>query len=284
MKKILSTVVTILVVAFAVINGENISNEKSNNIKQVTNIEKPEFKIHFIDVGQADSILIESNHSFMLVDAGNRGDGDLVTNYLEKQGVTDLEYVIGTHAHEDHIGGLDDIIRNFKIRNFFMPNVISTTKTFESVLDELLLKNMKFQTPKINDTFILGDASFKIIHVGDEDNNLNNTSIVIKVKYKDTSYLLTGDAESEVEQLMIDVDADVLKIGHHGSNSSTSDDFLKRVSPQIAVISAGADNKYGHPHQETLDKLSNINVYNTINNGTIVMISDGENISVETEK
>ena len=220
----------------------------------------------------------------MLVDAGNNGDGDLVVNYLKEEGVSELKYVIGTHAHEDHIGGMDNVIREFDINRFFMPNVMTTTRTFETVLDELLNKQIKFETPNINDEFNLGDTKIEIIHVSESESNINNTSIVTKVTYKDTSYLLMGDAEEEVEHEINNIQADVLKLGHHGSRSSTNEEFLKMVNPQIAIICAGQNNKYGHPHKETLDKLKNINTYSTMDNGTIVLTSDGQNISVETEK
>lgn len=284
MKKLITFIITILIVAYTLITSDFSMLETENEIKQVTNIENGEFKIHFIDVGQADSILIESNNEFMLVDAGNNGDGDLVVNYLKEEGVSELKYVIGTHAHEDHIGGMDNVIREFDINRFFMPNVMTTTRTFETVLDELLNKHIKFETPNINDEFNLGDTKIEIIHVSESESNINNTSIVTKVTYKDTSYLLMGDAEEEVEHEINNIQADVLKLGHHGSRSSTNEEFLKMVNPQIAIICAGQNNKYGHPHKETLDKLKNINTYSTMDNGTIVLTSDGQNISVETEK
>ena len=249
-----------------------------------------QLKVHFIDVGQADSILIQQGNNAMLIDAGNNEDSETVKNYIAKQGIKKLDYVIGTHAHEDHIGGLDYVINNFEIDKIYMPKATSNTKTFEDVVTAIKNKEMKITTPVPGDSFKLGEADCKILAPNSASyKDLNNYSIVIKVTYKNNSFMFTGDAEaiSETEMLNkgFDVKADVLKVGHHGSSSSTSDEFLKKVSPKYAVISAGKDNDYGHPHKEIMKKLkdSGIAVYRTDESGTIIFTSDGNNISFNTK-
>ena len=258
-------------------------NENSNAV----NLSKDELKgikISYIDVGQADSILIEINNENMLIDAGNNADGKNLVEYLKNENINSFKYVIGTHAHEDHIGGLDDIILNFNIEHFYMPNVISTTKTFEDVLDALEKKQVRFETPNIGDKYNLGEAIIDIIYVGDESStNLNNTSIVIKITYKNAKFLFVGDLESDMEKLLLnqDIKCDVLKVGHHGSNTSSSDEFIKKVNPSLGIISVGKNNSYKHPKQVTLDILEkyDVKVLRTDELGTIIVTSDGNQIN-----
>lgn len=213
--------------------------------------------IYFVDVGQADCILISNNDHYMLIDAGNNEDGPKLVNYFKGMGISKFDYVIGTHAHEDHIGGLDDIINNFDIKTFYMPDVSQTTYTFESVLDALERKNIYFETPKEDNSYKFGNSSFTVLSVGTDSTDLNNTSIVLKLTYGNNSFLFTGDATSSVERKILDKDisADVLKVGHHGSQYSSSANFLKTVYPKYAVIQVGKNNEYGHPKSITLNKL-----------------------------
>lgn len=245
-------------------------------------------KVYFIDVGQADCILINNNQEYALIDAGNNEDGKKLVEYLNSLGVNSFKYVIGTHAHEDHIGGMDDIIENFNIEHFYMPDVITTTKTFEDVLEALEKKKILFETPEVDATFSLAETKFKVLYVGKEKSDLNDSSIVLKMNYGNTSYLLTGDATNEVEKEILEKDlkSDVLKVGHHGSQYSTHAQFLKKVSPNYAVIQVGKDNNYGHPKDVTIKKLEAIGtkIYRTDRDGTIVLSSDGENITFETVK
>ncbi len=249
-----------------------------------------DLSVYFIDVGQADCILVKDNDEYALIDAGNNEDGMKLVNYFKSLNITDFKYVFGTHAHEDHIGGMDNIIDNFNIENFYMPNAITTTKTFEDVLDGLDRKKIKFQTPNVNDDFKLNNATFKVLHIGDNKKDLNDTSVVLRLEYGNTSYLLMGDATSNVEKDLlnnnINLKSDVLKVGHHGSNYSSTIDFLNRVKPEYAIIEVGKNNSYNHPRQETLDKLKDINaeVYRTDLDGTIVATSDGNSIKIETIK
>lgn len=243
-------------------------------------------QIWFLDVGQADSILIQNGDANMLIDAGNNEDGKKLVSYFQSLGIESFQYVIGTHAHEDHIGGMDDIIDNFNIDTFYMPNAITTTATFESVLDSLEAKNIAFQTPSIDSIFKLGNATIDVLYVGTDDSDLNNTSIVLKLTYGNTSVLFMGDAEKEVETIIEkkDISADVLKVGHHGSNTSSSKTFLEKVNPSYAIISVGTGNSYGHPSNTTIQNLENqnIQIYRTDENGTIIMTSDGTNITFQT--
>lgn len=251
-------------------------------------------KVHFIDVGQADAILIQQQDQYMLIDAGNNGDADLIVNYLEKQGVKKLQYVIGTHPHEDHVGSLDTVINTFDIENIMMPKATANTKTFEDVISAIKSKGLKITTPKIGDQYTLNEGEWRILAPsGSEYKDINNYSIVIKYTFGEHSFLFTGDAEEQSEEEILSnsigdiksLQSDILKIGHHGSNSSTSEEFLNAVNPRYAVISAGKDNKYGHPHKEILDRLtkSNIEVIRTDEKGTVVFTSDGKDLSYETE-
>lgn len=241
-------------------------------------------QITFLDVGQADSILIQNKGESMLIDAGNNEDGPLLVKYFQEQQITNFKYVVGTHPHEDHIGGLDDIIDNFQIGILYIPDAITTTKTFTDVLDAIESKNMTYTVPTIGNTFSLGDARIKVIYTGTDTTDLNNTSIVLKLTFGTTSFLFTGDATKKVEEKILrqDVKADVLKVGHHGSEYSSSTNFLDKVHPKYAIISVGKGNKYEHPTQTTLDKLNqrNIEVHRTDESGSILMTTDGNKITI----
>lgn len=267
-------------------NTKKMQNEgEKNNLAIKSNL-----KIHFIDVGQADSILIEQDKKYMLIDAGNNGDGKLVKNYLIKEGIKSLEYVIGTHPHEDHIGGLDYVINDFNIGKIYLPKATSTTKTFQDVVVAIKNKGMKAAVPKPGDTFNLGTAKCTILAPNSSEyKDLNNNSVVIKLEFGSNSFLFTGDAEDISEKEILakgfNVKADLLKIGHHGSHSSTTGEFLSKVNPKYAVISCETGNDYGHPHKETVDKLKNKNipVYRTDEQGTIIATSNGKTISFNTK-
>ena len=254
-------------------------NEEVSNALTLSNESLNGIKVSYLDVGQADSILIQVNDEAMLIDAGNNNDGNNLVKYLKSKNISNFKYVVGTHAHEDHIGGMDDIINNFNIEHFYMSDAITTTKTFEDVLDALEKKQIRFETPNIDDEFDLGEAKLKVIYVGNDASNLNNTSIVLKLTYKNIRFLFTGDLESSVEKNILDKDiqADILKVGHHGSSTSSSEKFIKTVNPSYAIISVGKNNSYKHPNKKTLDILSkyNVKVLRTDELGTIIFSSDG---------
>ena len=245
-------------------------------------------EVYFLDVGQADSILIRNNDDAMLIDAGNNEDGKLLVDYFKKLGITNFSYVVGTHPHEDHICGLDDIINNFNINNIYLPNAITTTKTFSDIIDAMDNNNLMYKVPRIGDVFSLGDAVIEVIYTGTDTSDLNNTSIVLRLDYGETSFLFTGDATDKTEKLILNknIDVDILKVGHHGSKYSTIDEFLNKVNPEYAIISVGIPNSYGHPSNETITKLNNknIDIYRTDKKGTIVISTDGNNINITNMK
>lgn len=247
-----------------------------------------DLNIYYFDVGQADCILIQNKNHNMVIDAGNNADGKYIVKAMKSIGVEKIDYLVGTHAHEDHIGGMDDIIRNFEINTFYMPEIITTTKTFEDVLDALEEKQVPFDTPEIDKSFNLGDAIVDTIYVGDDDTDLNNSSIVLKVTYGRNAFLFMADAETKVEKKIMnkDISADVLKVGHHGSSNGTSKEFLQEVNPTYAIISVGKGNDYGHPHKATLKRLNNQNVkvHRTDKENTIIVTSDGNNITISTKE
>lgn len=273
------------IILYTLLSNDEITIEKQENKKTDSN-NTDVVKVEYIDVGQADAILIENNKKYMLIDAGNNEDGDLLVNYFKDKNITDFEYVVATHPHEDHIGGMDNIIKNFNIKNYYMPDCYTTTKTFEELLDALEEKNLSFETPDIDSEFLLGDALFKVLYTGTDKRDLNNISIVLRMTYKDVSFMFTGDATNVTEKKILakDLQSDVLKVGHHGSQYSTSDEFLDKVNPKYAIISVGTGNVYDHPKDITLNKLKGIEVHRTDKEGTIRVISDGKNIDIETFK
>ena len=270
---------------------DTVFRESTNieeNINGNIDTEGELLKVSFLDVGQADSILINANNKYMLIDAGNNEDGEKLVTYLKSLGIEKFDYVVGTHAHEDHIGGMDNIIDSFDIGTFYMPDVITTTKTFEDVLDSLEKKNLNFDTPQIGSTFDLGKTKIETIYVGNDSKNLNDSSIILKLAYGNISFLFTGDTESDIEKTLLnkDIESDVLKVAHHGSNTSSSNAFLKKVNPKYAIISVGAGNSYGHPKSVILDRLEKLGtkIYRTDELGTIIVTTDGEKIEVSNIK
>ena len=246
-------------------------------------VENADLMVYFLDVGQADSILVKSNSEYMLIDAGNNEDGPKLVKYFESLGIEKFKYVIGTHAHEDHIGGMDDIINNFDVETFYMPDVITTTKTFEDVLDALDRKNMYFDVPVIGSNFNIGNSLVDVVYFDNNEEDLNTTSIILKLNYKNISVLFTGDTTSDVEKVIMnkDLESDVLKVAHHGSRYSSSSSFLRKVKPKYAVISVGVNNSYNHPHDEAINRLNKLGteIYRTDELGSIVLVSDGNNIN-----
>lgn len=247
--------------------------------------------VHFIDVGQGDSILLESDDEYVLIDAGERDFGDEVSDYILERGADELKYVIATHPHSDHVGGMRTVLNEIDTENFITVETDSATNTWTKLLSTVESLNINYIDAQSGDTYTFGNASFTILApLSDDYDGYNNYSVVTKVTCGDISFMLTGDAEKESEYEMVasgvDLSADVLKCGHHGSSTSTTAKFLKAVDPAYAVISCGKDNEYGHPHKETIQKLNTLGcqILRTDKMGTIVAYTDGTTLSFSTEK
>lgn len=247
--------------------------------------ESGSFTVHFIDVGQADSALVTCDGHSMLIDGGNADDSNLVYSVLQRETEGHLDYVVGTHAHEDHIGGLSGAFEADTADVTFCPVTEYDSKAFRNFKTRADERGGGITIPAVGDTFTLGEASVTVVAVNSVPEDTNNTSIVIRIVYGDTSFLFTGDAEQETEEKILesgqDIESTVLKVGHHGSSTSTSQAFLDAVSPTYAVISCGKDNSYGHPHSETLAKLASagVEVLRTDELGDIYCTSDGTEVT-----
>lgn len=277
--------IIIAVAVFQLLTDENDPDLQAHDNGDLT--------VDFIDVGQAEAILITTSEGkTMLIDAGDNSDEDDIVDFLNKKGIKKLDIVIGTHPHADHIGGLDAVIHNFKIGEFYMPKVSHTTKTFEDVLLAVKEKGLTIKTAKAGVTLGLDHRMSveMVAPVKDSYSDLNNYSAVVRLKYGTMTFLFTGDAEKISEDEMVaegyPLNAVVLNLGHHGSNTSTTDEFLAAVNPKYAVISSGKDNKYGHPDKDIIQKLedNNIEYFNTQTDGTITAVTNGQDIEWHTEK
>lgn len=287
--------ILIILLAFLIINNQdkikNLFNQNNNqNQNDYINTNNDLLKVHYLDVDQGDSIFVElPNNETMLIDAAESYQSENIINYLKNLNYQKIDYVIGTHPHTDHIGGLKDIINTFEIGKIYMPKVVSTTKTYESLLMAIKDKNLKINTAKAGTSIIDTDA-LKINILAPNNSiytELNNYSVVTKITYGTTKFLFMGDAEKLSEnEIKENVTADVIKIGHHGSNTSSSIDFIKKVNAKYGIISVGLNNKYNLPKEETITNWENsgTKIYLTSTNGTIRASSDGTNIKIESEK
>lgn len=267
--------------------GETQSVTREND--NVNNLDSDEMKVHFIDVGQGDSIFIElPNTKTMLIDAAENEYADRITNYIYSCGYNTLDYVVATHPHSDHIGGMADVIGAFNVENVILSPATHTTKSYTNMLKAIDDSGAKVKIGVAGtEIFSDGDLSAVVIAPVTEDySDLNNSSVMVMLTYGSRKFLFTGDAEnSEENTITADIDCDVLKVGHHGSSTSTSRAFLTAASPEYAVISCGMGNSYGHPHTETLDRLkgAGVKIYRTDLQGDIIMTCDGENITVNVD-
>lgn len=301
-KKLINSIISTIIVIIIVLISQNqeiqnyISNITSNSISEngiSSTIQESEngtktivigsgdvnnennLHVYYIDVGQADSILILNKNQSALIDAGNNDDGQDVVNFIKSKGITQLDYVIGTHPHEDHIGGLDDVINNIDADKIYLPKIQTNTKTYEDVLQAIQNKNQKISSFNKGNKFTIGDANLEVMTDSIlNKENLNLSSNIIRMEFKGTSFLFTGDAETENEKNIEWTQTDILKVGHHGSTTSTSQSFLNQIKPKYAIISVGKDNDYGHPKEKILQRLEKIGteVFRTDECGTIEII------------
>lgn len=241
-----------------------------------------ELTVHFIDVGQGDSILVQTpNGRTMLIDGGKREAGEKVVSYLKSLDINEINVVVATHPDFDHIGGLIDVIDHFEIGQFINSGKDHTTETYEKLIEKIFIHNIPYVEVESGNSIVLDeDVSIKILYADGDAEETNDSSIVIHVQYGEVSFLLTGDATTNIEDELIslyDLSSTILKAGHHGSNTSSSLDFLQAVQPDITILSYGEDNSFGHPHKQVLNNLNKIGttIYSTAEDGTIIISTDG---------
>lgn len=270
----------------------NVGQEAVNTVaKQPIKVVDGELQMHAIDVGQGDSILFLEKEKAMLVDCGTKANGEKVVEYLKSLGITKIDVLVGTHPHDDHMGGMANVIRNFEIGTLYALDHSEdgiTTMWYQEFLDAVIEKEVNWVFPKVGDEITLGQMVAKVLAPLEKDKeNQNNNSIVLRASYGNTDILLTGDAEQEVEKALIkentELTSEVLKVAHHGSDTSNSKAFLEKVNPQYAIISSKTGNTYGHPKKKVMDLLQamRIKVYRTDEQGSIIMKTDGESIKFE---
>ena len=246
--------------------------------------------VHFIDVGQADSILLECGGEFLLIDGGNKDDGQLVVSYLQQMGVEELEAVVCTHAHEDHVGGLPSVLAVYPTGAVYAPTNTYSSKIFDDFVYYTDQQRLEITIPAPGDKLSLGDTELTVLGPVKSYAEPNNTSIVLRADFGETSFIFTGDMETEAENDMLDYwnadpalfNADLLKVGHHGSNTSTGYRFLNEVDPDYGIIPVGKDNSYGHPHEEPLSRLNqaDVTLFRTDELGHILATTDGREIAI----
>ncbi len=296
---LITSIVCVAAALFYIVTGGNIGDflEKNgidiNDLwKNTATVTDGELEVHVIDIGQGDSILVRWNGGNMLIDAGPNSGEDALRAHLDACGVKKLDYLVCTHPHEDHIGGADMVVKNYEIGKILMPVTSVSTATVNRLLDAIEEKDVPVEAPAPGDVYTLGDVSFEILGPDPSvEDDANNSSIVLRLRFGDTYFMFTGDAEKESEAKILesfpesDLKSDFLKVGHHGSSTSTSEAFLAAVSPEYAAISCEKGNSYGHPHRETIAVLKKYGItgdrlLRTDISGTIVVVSDGQTLSV----
>ena len=294
-KKLIYLIIIIVVSVVSALSANLDEFTETNDNQQTTSsATEDSFSIHFIDVGQGDSTLVISNGEYLLIDAGENGHETEVINYLRSMNVDKLDYIIATHQHSDHIGGIPEVLEEYECDNIIMPRLTKaqtpTNSTYTAFLKAIEASEAKVIAAKPGAVYAVGGAQFEILGpVTDDAEDITSMSAVTKVTYGENSFLITGDAGTDEEKEIIengaDLDCDVLRAGHHGSYTSSGKEFLNAVTPEICVISCGENNDYGHPHDAALKRIKKHTeeIYRTDVCGSIVMTSDGENIDISYE-
>lgn len=286
-KQVPVALVILIVVIAAVVSVLNSQKEDGKPVNKVST-NGDSIVVHYLDVGQGDSEFIElPDGKCMLIDSGTSEYSQVIIDKIESYGYSTIDYVVATHPHADHIGGMSKVVDAFDVGEIYMPRASTTTKTFENLLTTISDKGLSINTAKAG-VEVYSDSSLEmefLAPLGSEYKDLNNYSAVLKITYGSNSFLFMGDAEDLVEEELLKkdyslLDADVLKVGHHGSSSSSTADFLTAVNPQYAVISCGVDNSYGHPHRETVKSLTDMGIeyYRTDEHGTVTIACDGNGV------
>lgn len=290
------SIILVLTLCFFAVSSSELSEKILLFVnKAFENIpENPEdFSAHFINVGQGDCTLLKCRDDVVLIDCGEAEAYSAVEAYLDSRGINEIDYFILSHFHSDHVGGAEKVLENYKVKNIIMTRLSEentpTTQSYKNLLEAIKYSGASVYAARPGDEYKLDNFSFNVIGPNKNYDELNNSSVVISARYGENSFLFTGDAEYEAELDMLKTDfnlsADVLKLGHHGSDTSSSDAFLEAVNPRYAVISCGLNNSYNHPDKKIIDKLAsgNIKYYRTDTDGNIIISSDKKNISVYTQ-
>lgn len=284
MVMILLVVVCVLAANYVLGRDEKPAGTDVGNDEAVADERSSGMEVHFIDVGQGDATLIKADGHAMLIDSGENDQGTAVQLYLKKQRVEQLDYLVLTHTDSDHIGGADVIISKFDIGQIFLSDFKKDNQTYRELMDSMRYQHMTFSTPEVGAEYELGGAVVSIIAPNNTYEDPNNSSLALIVDYGENSFLFSGDCEEEAEQDILangmNLDIDVYQVGHHGSKSSSAEEFLDAMTPEYAVISCAEKNSYGHPHARTLNHLRarNIKVFRTDEQGSIVAYCDGKKI------
>jgi competence protein ComEC len=269
-------------------------NEKKTEEKSTQELANPPppsgiLTVHYIDVGQGDSTLLQGPDFNILIDAGKYNANDVVP-YLKAAGITELDLIVGTHPHADHIGQIDKVIQSLKVKEVWFSGDTHTSKTFERVLDAVLSSDASYHEPRAGETFEIGSSLIEVVNPKSLTGDFHEGSVSMRIIYGDVFFLFTGDAESHTEQAILsrnhNVNAQIFQLGHHGSSTSNTKAFLEKIQPEIVVYSAGKDNSYGHPHAEVIERIKEmkINIYGTDTHGHIQVITDGKAYEVKTSK